>query len=204
MSTEDEANKTSVHIHRARDGDSASQVWLIERFTPLLLTQARYRIGDRLRHVCDPSDLVQDVWAVALPRIKELTIEESHATATVVRFLSTTLLNTYRNLLKRHLRSRRSGVRPSEIANDLPAATSGIVTRAGRSELEGRLQQALQALSADDREIVLLRGIEQCPAKEAAAILGLAPNTLTVRYRRALKRLRSFMGASVLDELPDA
>lgn len=180
-----------------------SQVWLIERFTPLLLAQARYRLGDGLRHVCDAGDLVQDVWAVALPRLRDISIEESHATATVVRFLSTTLLNTYRNVLKRHLRSRRSGVRPSEVANDLPAETAGIVTRAARTELHDRLQQALQVLPPADREIVLLRGIEQAPAKEAAAVLGLTPNTLTVRYRRALRRLRAFMGASILDELPE-
>lgn len=197
------ADTTSIHVRRARDGDESSQAWLIERFTPVLLAQARYRLGDGLRHVCDPGDLVQDVWAVALPRLRELRIREGQATPTLIRFLSTTLLNTYRNVLKRHRRSRRSGARPSEVAHELPADTVGIVTRAGQAELHDRLQQALQILSPDDREVVLLRGIEQAPAKQAAAILGLTPNTLTVRYRRALQRLRAFMGASVLDELPD-
>lgn len=198
------ADTTSIHVRRARDGDESSQAWLIERFTPVLLAQARYRLGDGLRHVCDPGDLVQDVWAVALPKLGELRIREDEGTPTLIRFLSTTLLNTYRNVLKRHLRSRRSDVRPSEMAHELPADTAGIVTRAGRTELHDRLQQALQILSPEDRDVVLLRGIEQAPAREAAAILGLTPNTLTVRYRRALQRLRSFMGASVLDELPNS
>lgn len=198
------ADATSVHVRRAWDGDAASTAWVVERFTPLLLAQARYRIGTRLRHVCDASDLVQDVWAIALPRLADLAGDDGAPTRKLVRFLSTTLLNRYRNVLKRHLRSRRGAANgDAAVPEELPAVTSGIVTRVAREERHDRLARALEMLGPAEREIVLLRGIEQASAREAASVLGLAPNTLTVRYRRALARLRSILGASVLDDLPD-
>ena len=34
--------------------------------------QAEYRLGPRLRRHVDPDDMVQEVWATALPRLPEL------------------------------------------------------------------------------------------------------------------------------------
>ena len=135
---------TSIHARRAGGGDGASIAWVIERFTPLLLAQARYRLGPGLRHVHDPADLVNDVWAIAIRRLPEIDLEQGHATATLVRFLSTTLLNHFRNLLKRHLRARRRlghQIEDDAGLDDLPAETSGIVTRAVRSEVRGRIAE---------------------------------------------------------------
>ena len=204
-SERDGDDATSIHARRAGTGDGASIAWIIERFTPLLLAQARYRLGPGLRHVHDPADLVNDVWAIAIRRLPEIELEQSRAAATLVRFLSTTLLNHFRNLLKRHLRARRRLGRQVEDdagLDDLPAETSGIVTRAVRSEVRGRIAEALAMLDALDREIVLLRGVEQASARDVGAVLGMAPNTVTVRYRRALKKLRGLLGESIFDELP--
>ena len=38
-------NLTTLHVRQAVAGDLDSQSWIIERFTPLLLAQARYRSG---------------------------------------------------------------------------------------------------------------------------------------------------------------
>lgn len=197
-------SESTEHIRRAAGGDIASTTWVIERFTPLLLAQARHRITPGLRHLLDPRDLVQDVWAIALPRLGDIEADGGTHAATLARFLSTTLLNRYRNLLKRHLRSKRGdGAQGGAPLEELPARTSGIVTRQAREERHDRLRQALAMLTPEEREVVILRGIEQTPAREAAAILGLVPNTLTVRYRRALGRLRGILGESVFDELDD-
>ena len=49
----------------------------------------------------------------------------------------------------------------------------------------------------------MLRGIEQNPVQDVALLLGLRPNTVTVRYRRALARLRELVPGSAFDELGD-
>src|SRR5262245_40615244 len=45
---------TSIHVQRAKHGDEASLDWIVRRFTPLLLAQARYRLGASLRAHYDP------------------------------------------------------------------------------------------------------------------------------------------------------
>ena len=47
------AGATSVHLRRAIDGDETSLDWIVERLTPLLLAQARYRTTQLLGHEPD-------------------------------------------------------------------------------------------------------------------------------------------------------
>lgn len=57
--------------------------------------------------------------------------------------------------------------------------------------LLGRLQE----LREQDRELLTLRYLNGLDVKEIAAALGEAPNTVSVRIRRALDELRRQMGA---------
>lgn len=63
-----------------------------------------------------------------------------------------------------------------------------------RTELQQRMQQALEQLEPMDREIIALRSFEELSNKEAAAVLGIPPNTAAKRNVRALKRLQSLLG----------
>ena len=58
-------------------------------------------------------------------------------------------------------------------------------------------------LSPADREVVILRGIEQGNNRDVATVLQLEPNTVAVRYRRALAKLRAELPDSIWDELGD-
>ncbi len=62
-----------------------------------------------------------------------------------------------------------------------------------RKELHDRLQAALAELSTSDREILVMRNLEQMSAAEIAAVLGLKEGTVRVRHLRALERLRSLL-----------
>jgi RNA polymerase sigma-70 factor (ECF subfamily) len=50
--------------------------------------------------------------------------------------------------------------------------------------------QALATLKENDREILLMRHFDALTFAEAATVLGVTENTATVRYVRALERLR--------------
>ena len=52
------------------------------------------------------------------------------------------------------------------------------------------VHDALEELDEKDREVLLLRGIEQQSNNTTATILGLTPSAATMRYKRALERLR--------------
>ena len=200
---------TTLHVRRAAAGDAESVGWLVERFAPLLLAQARQRLPSELRRAVEPEDLVQDAWAVALPKLKELPARDGRLTPVVLRFLCTTILYRVSNLMQKRLEralraegdaSEEGGVRLSELA----ASESLALTRALRGESCRLALAALDALEESDRRIVVLRGIEEAPAAEVGAILGMKPNTVVVRYRRALAKLRAALPSSIFDDLDDA
>ena len=56
-----------------------------------------------------------------------------------------------------------------------------------------RLQTAVASLEDDDREIILMRHYEQLSNQEVAELLGLTEAAASMRYLRAVRRLRALM-----------
>jgi RNA polymerase sigma-70 factor (ECF subfamily) len=203
--------ETTVHVRRARDGDDEALAWVVRRFSPVLLAQARYRIGPQLAAVADPEDLVNDVWVVALGRLREIPSRGGRFTPVLMRFLSTTLLHRLQALLRKHIRGKPArvvaeadgtGRDPDPLAG-IAALTRGVVTRVVEHEHEAAVSEALEALGDADREIIVLRGIEQNASQAVAAQLGIEETAARVRYHRALKRLRAALPKSIFSEFPE-
>lgn len=188
------ANETSIHVRKAKEGDADSVAWLVDRLSPLLLAQARYRVTDRLRRHVEPEDLVQEVWAVALPRLGELEARDGRETPVLLRFLSTTLLFSVNNLGRKV--ARREGREPPA-----PSSRPGLATMLAKSEAQQRVRDAIEELDPAHREILVLRGIEQHDVKDIALLLGLKPDAVRQRWSRALKRLRAQLPRSVFDDI---
>jgi RNA polymerase sigma-70 factor (ECF subfamily) len=62
-----------------------------------------------------------------------------------------------------------------------------------RRELEGRLQAALAQMDDDDREMILQRHFEQLTNQVVAAALGLTEAAASMRYLRAIRKLRDLL-----------
>jgi RNA polymerase sigma-70 factor (ECF subfamily) len=205
-SSPDGDDPTSLCIAGAAAGDRASQARLVERFTPVLLAQARYR----MQHVrgAEPEDVVQETWAAALPRLRDLEPRGERWTPVLLRFLSVVLLRAVNDLMRRAVRRRggdvgRGGELPTH-ADPLgiaPAELTGIVTRLARADRRCAVQCAVRALPDDEREVLVLRGIEQLPNRDVARLLGVDDSAVTRRYQRALQRLKAALPDSVLAEL---
>jgi len=63
-----------------------------------------------------------------------------------------------------------------------------------RREMEQRFLEALNSLSEDDREIILMRHFEHLSNAEVAESLGLSGPAAGMRYLRAICRLRTAIG----------
>jgi RNA polymerase sigma-70 factor, ECF subfamily len=59
-----------------------------------------------------------------------------------------------------------------------------------QKELQKRLELAITQLDDDDREIILMRHVEQLSNQDVAAALGLSEAAASMRYLRAVRRLR--------------
>lgn len=193
---------TTFHVRRAKAGDRESLAWLFLRLKPLLLAQARYRMGRSLSRICDAEDLVNEVWVLLLDRIGELEARGGRETPVLLKFLSTALLYQVNNHLRKHI---RRGEKPgADRDTQLPSATSpdpGGATRAEVAERIDAVLAALDTLPPRDREILILRGVEQKENMEVARLLGESANAVSLRYNRALQKLRETLPESVFEEL---
>jgi RNA polymerase sigma factor (sigma-70 family) len=204
-----QSDTTTLHVRRACGGEEQSLAWVVERFTPLLRAQATVRLHGVADGLCDADDLVQEVWAVALPRLEDLNPRDERLSPVLIRFLATTLLNKVNNLMMRRLR-RGEGL-ASPLVHDsrtptlerFPDSVTGALERAARDEAVEELHAALERLGERDREILVLRGIEQLEAGEVARRLGLKPSAVSMRYRRALDRLAEMLPGSIFEELAE-
>ena len=66
-----------------------------------------------------------------------------------------------------------------------------------RAELHGRLEEAIERMDALDREVLALRHFEELTNAETAEVLGIQQKAASMRYMRALGRLKE-----ILAELP--
>lgn len=206
-----DADVTTLHVRRAIDGDAASVAWVVERLSPLLLALARYKLTPSLRVLCEPEDLVNETWLITLPRLAEIEEREGRSTPVLLRFLTTTLLRRLAGIARKHARRAKRAApldggadreSDAELLDRLPRETRGVVTIALQRELQGQVLASLAELPAQDREVLLLRGVEQHSNQTVATLLGIEPGAASMRYQRALKRLREALPGSVFDDLP--
>jgi RNA polymerase sigma-70 factor (ECF subfamily) len=101
-------------------------------------------------------------------------------------------------LHRRHLYAQRRSVKREEpLAPHLSdesalqlAHQSSPSDRAIRSELRTRIRTVLDQLGERDREVLMLRHLEQLSTRETAAVLGISEGAVKVRHLRALEHLR--------------
>ena len=199
---------TSYHVGRARTGDRESLEWLVGRFSPLLLANAEYRLGKTLRELYDPEDIVNDVWLATLPKLPQLPSRDGRFTPVLVKYLSKTLLYRINNLIEKHIRNKPRKARAAGDADtpapdpvdQLPDDATSLVTRLVRKEAGAIVAESLKTLPDRDRELIVLRGIEQRPYKEISAVTGIDAKVLAVQYQRAIEKLRKALPGAVFDD----
>lgn len=72
-------------------------------------------------------------------------------------------------------------------------ATPGTDAEADGATLRSRIAEAVEALPAEQREVFLLRQVQQLPYAEIGAITGTSENTAKSRMRYALLRLQELL-----------
>ncbi len=194
---------TTAHVRAACRGNAKSLEWCIRRMTPHLLAQARLHLRNLFGADKAPEDLVQEVWAVAFLRLAELQPRNGRMTPVLATFLAKTMRNKTLNWLRRHATAHRAG-NGLPVAADvatLSAETRGVICDVIAREHEDLIGRALATLGEADREILILRGLEDNSFEVLAELLGAEPGALRMRYARARQRLRELLPDSVFDEL---
>ena len=91
----------------------------------------------------------------------------------------------------------------SELYEDPQRNERFYLKRTARFRRAGSFLSRLGALGKDDRDLVILRGVESRPYKELAVLLKKDAKVLAVCYQRALEKLRQRLPGAIFDDLPD-
>jgi RNA polymerase sigma-70 factor (ECF subfamily) len=188
-------------LDSARKGDEHALALLVDRHGDRLERMVRLRMDRRLHGRVDPAHVVREAHLAVrgkfpnysadprLPFFLWLRLEVGQKLVEVHRFHLGTMM-------------REAGQEVSLQCGPLPPVTSlylaeqllGKLTSANvaamRAELKIRVQEALNSMDPNDREVLILRHFEELSSAEAAQVLGIKPSAAVNRYVRALKRLK--------------
>jgi RNA polymerase sigma-70 factor, ECF subfamily len=186
---------TEELLRQATAGDEQSIEQLLGRHRRRLRQMVAIRMDPRLKTRLDPSDVVQDTLAEAH---RQLPTYLRKRPLPFYPWLRQIAWNRLVDLHRRHIGSRRRTVtRDVSIDGRSAAKLFNSLTESGstpgrsmlREELRRRVQDALARLSSTDREVVVLRHLEQLSVSEIATVLEIPEGTVKSRHFRALERL---------------
>ncbi len=203
---------TDELLRLAEHGDAGAREGLLARHRDRLRKMIAWRIDRRLAARVDPSDVVQEVLLEASGKMDRYLRERPLPFFPWLRALAGERLVT---LHRRHIRSRgRSVLReepglldlPDESAAELAArlvtSSTSPTQRALRHEQRERVQQALGRLAERDREVLVLRNLEQLSVADTAEVLQISAGAVKVRHLRALERLRALLAKTEEEDRP--
>jgi RNA polymerase sigma-70 factor (ECF subfamily) len=196
-------------LERVGRGDAAARGELFQRHRARLRRMVALRLDPRLAARVDPSDVVQETIAMADRRLPDYLSDRPLPFYPWLRRLARDRLA---DLRRKHLRAGNRTVTREEppalpnasvqeLAERLFARSSSPSARAQREERRARVRAALESLPDRDREVLVLRHLEQLPTSEIAAELELTEATVHTRHLRALRRLRDLLGPEFAEDV---
>jgi RNA polymerase sigma-70 factor (ECF subfamily) len=187
---------------RLRQGDSDALAELLSMHRERLHRIIRFRIDGRLQGRVDPDDVLQEAYLAAAQRLQHFATRDMSAFVWLRLIVGQTLIDIHR----RHIGAKaRDAGREVPIhgfgggavtsSASLAQALMGSITSPSqaivRDELAVQLAEVIDKLEPIDREILALRHFEELSNQEVAEVLEIQQKAASIRYIRALKRLKS-------------
>jgi RNA polymerase sigma-70 factor (ECF subfamily) len=195
---------TQELLEQARQGDAAAVNRLLAVHRDPLRRMIALRLDPALAGRLDASDVVQDVLLEASRRLKDYLQDPVMPFSLWLRHLARDhMIDAYRRHRKAQQRSldREQALVVSGLADrssaelvaqlfdqELTPASAAI-----QQEMRRRLEAAIASLDENDREIILMKLQENLANQDVAAILGLSEAAASMRYLRAVRRLRAIL-----------
>lgn len=203
---------TDELLASASQGDREARGQLLERHRPRLQRMIALRMDRRLAARVDVSDVIQETLAEAVQKLSAYLRERPLPFYPWLRQMAWERLI---ELQRQHVHAQKRSVKreaawapplPDESALELVRRLfdrgSTPSARLQRVELRQSVRTALDQLPERDREVLVLRHLEQLSASEIAVILATTPGAVHTRHLRALERLRTLLGNDFREGVP--
>ncbi|MBM9530794.1 RNA polymerase sigma factor [Desulfoprunum benzoelyticum] len=139
------------------------------------------------RHELDAADLTQDVFFKAFNRLSSYRPERS-----LFSWLYKLAINVANDWSRARTRIQTK-IPSSETLHTPHTAHRNPAIRLEDRDQEELLEQAMESIPAETREILLLRYRHEQPIKEVAAIFGIGESAVKMRIKRGLEQLQKIM-----------
>jgi RNA polymerase sigma-70 factor (ECF subfamily) len=198
-----EADQTAELLADARQGDAQAVNRLMERHRDALRRMVQMRLDQKIQRRVDVSDVVQDVLIEANRRLDDYLANPAMSFHLWLRQIAKDrIIDAHR----RHRASAKRSVDREQMSAPagLDHSTLDLVAQlndpeltpaaaAAQAELARRVEAALSRLDEPDCEVIVMRHYEQLSNQEVAQALGLSEPAASMRYLRALRRLRAML-----------
>ena len=182
------SSDTADLLARAREGSPDALNIIYERISGRLLAYIRLRMGRELRTRLESRDLLQASLLKSFQKIGDFRGTETRSLmAWLARIAEHEILDSVDHL---H-RQRRDAAReaPLDESAAVPAITRSALSRVILGEDARRLEEAMDRLSPEHRDVILMRKFEDLSFGEIAARTGRSEDACRMLLARALTAL---------------
>jgi RNA polymerase sigma-70 factor (ECF subfamily) len=202
-----DGTQTAVLIERAKEGNPDAVESLLDRHRDALRRMIQLRLDQKIQRRVDVSDVVQEVLIEANRRLKDYLDNPAMAFHLWVRQIAKDRIidahRRHRVSAKRSIDREQALIVPGdndhstmELAGKLCDPSLTPAAAATQREIAKQVELAIGMLPDVDREIILMRHYEQLSNQDIAAVLQLSEPAASMRYLRALRRLRELIDQS--------
>lgn len=178
--------ETTQLFQQARSGAPGALDAFYERCARKLLPIIRLRMGRSLRSELESRDILQAVLVKSLQRLEQ--VQDPQA---VMAWLARIAENEIRDQADYRHRQRRDAERRTtlEAAADVPAPMRQALSQAIANQQMARIEEALESMPAAERDIIVLRKLEELPFAAIGARLGKSEDACRMAFARAMASL---------------
>ncbi|MFG0265388.1 MAG: sigma-70 family RNA polymerase sigma factor [Rhodopirellula sp. JB055] len=197
-------DNTDVLLQAARQGDPEAVNQLLDRHRGPIRRLVEVRLDRKVQRRVDVSDVVQEVLVEASGRLQKYLDDPVMAFHLWLRQIAWDhIIDTYR---RHRVSAKRNMDREQPIGGGGPVDESSVnlaiqlcdpamtpAAVATQREIAVQVEAAIEKLDEGDREIILMRHYEHLSNLEIAEVLNLNPPAASMRYLRAVRRLKSVL-----------
>lgn len=198
---------TQELLTQAKHGDADAVDQLLAKHREAVRRMIDLRLDPAIVQRLDASDVVQEVLIEANRRLKDYLKNPVMPFHLWLRHIAKDhLIDAHR----RHHQAQKRGVnreqpmhRPGwsdrsslDLAGQLLDQDLTPASAAIQEEMQRKLREAIEQLDDDDREVILMRHYEMLANQEVAESLGLTEAAASMRYLRAVRKLRDLLAPS--------
>ena len=181
-------------LRRAQDGDQGAFEVLVNESRDEIARYVRLRVGAHLRERVDVEDVLQETFAGALQSVARF---DWRGDRSFVRWLQGISEHVILKLANKNRRDPLFYVEADAPSEDVSPSRS-----MRRGERFDRLEEALNSLSPDHREVIILARLKGLRMAEVAERMNRSPNAAVQLLSRALASLRAAFGDTESLHLP--